>query len=402
MPLYRFGVHTADPDEPGWSEMLSRAYAAKSRPLCLCKAEPNSLEMYIALVRGVHQIKRMPNTGARHHTSCEHYDPPAELSGLGQVMGVAVREDAALSATTLALDFALTKGAARAGAAALALDHDSVRSDGTKLTLRATLHFLLDRAGLTRWYPRMAGKRSWHVVRREILNAAQSMHTKGMALTEVLYLPEKFRADDATEIGARRAHALARLVQQPGGRMIFIGCVKKIDHGRYGQRLFLRHLDTPLLMADDMAKKVERRFASELGLWGALDETELMFIGTVSQHQSGSLNLETVCLVNVNAGWLPFESAHEHALLEHMGGVGRRFIKGLRYNLPKSKPLASVVLQDTGNVPTAVYLVPGDAGEDFQHTLAALIAESDMPAVVWTPAQGESLPTLPEISLAPS
>ncbi|MFX8347318.1 DUF1173 family protein, partial [Acinetobacter baumannii] len=76
------------------------------------------------------------------------------------------------------LDFALTKGRSRQPGAASEVEHESVRSDGTKLTMRGLMHFLMDEAGLTRWTPAMAGRRNWYVVRRELLKAASSKMTK--------------------------------------------------------------------------------------------------------------------------------------------------------------------------------------------------------------------------------
>src|SRR3546814_10419832 len=51
-------------------------------------------------------------------------------------------------------------------------ESDSVRTDGAKLTLRGTLHYLWEQAGFNRWAPAMSGKRSWGVIRKYILQAA--------------------------------------------------------------------------------------------------------------------------------------------------------------------------------------------------------------------------------------
>ncbi|MFX8156693.1 DUF1173 family protein, partial [Acinetobacter baumannii] len=84
--------------------------------------------------------------------------------------------------------------------AASEVEHESVRSDGTKLTMRGLMHFLMDEAGLTRWTPAMAGRRNWYVVRRELLKAASSKMTKGQPLPTLLHIPESFALDRADEI----------------------------------------------------------------------------------------------------------------------------------------------------------------------------------------------------------
>ena len=70
--------------------------------------------MYVSKVSGHFQIKRMPESGADHSADCDSYEPPAELSGLGEVMGHAIKEDVEQGMTMLKLDFALNKIAGRA------------------------------------------------------------------------------------------------------------------------------------------------------------------------------------------------------------------------------------------------------------------------------------------------
>ena len=401
MRTYEFAAgFTATPQTERWEEILARAYAAKIRPKCLCKPREDAPKMYIAAVRGAHVLKRMPFSGARHAPHCDHYEAPPELSGLGQVSGSAIREDPDSDTTTLNLDFALTKGAARAQPAGGATEHDSVRSDGTKLTLRATLHYLYDEAGLTRWSPRMRGRRSWAVVRRELLQAAGNKLAKGKSLTDLLFIPDAYSAEHAAEIAAERARKLARLAECPGSRMLLIAPVKHIDQARFGHKIVLKHLpDMPLMVNDDLHKRLTVRFAVQLALWGQLDSTMLLLIGTFSQPVSGLYALEAGCLVNVNGGWIPFETAHEYQLLE--GLAERRYSKGLRYNLPSTKPLASAVLYDSEQ-PTALYIVEADASDE-QRAAAEQLATGSGLASWWWDVRKDLMPALPaEVRATPA
>ncbi len=74
---------------------------------------------------------------------------------------------------------------------------------------------------------------------------------------------------------------------------------------------------------------------------------------------------------------------------------GRKFTKGLRYNLPSTKPLASVVLQDTGDVSAALYIIPGGAHSDYEASARQLTEQSKMAAWFWY-AGVSAMPTLPE------
>jgi hypothetical protein len=396
MPKYLFGNHVYSPEHESWQRILQKGYAARLRPVCLCLVQGDGVSLYIALARGQYVLKRLPYSGPRHAPHCDHYEPPPELSGLGQVNGSAIREEPETQTTTLALDFALTKGRSRPAGVASEVEHESVRSDGTKLTMRGLLHFLMDEAGLTRWTPAMAGRRPWYVVRRELLIAASSKIAKGHALAELLYIPESFALERADEIKQRQRDALARL-SSPSARMMVVGEVKAIEEARYGKCLVVKHMpDLKLTMTDDLHKRLASRFAHQLQLWSQLDASHLLMLATISRSPQGIHALEAVCLMNVNQHWIPFETMFEWELLAALHGAQRRFTKGLRYNLPSKKPLACAVLQDTGEVSTALFVVPQDLDGEYDGVIEALSEEGRMQAWRWR-VGAESMPELPAL-----
>jgi len=397
MPHYRFENNlTCEPSDPGWPDILRNAYAGKIRPLCLCKAaEPPA--MYIAATKTGHTLKRMPNTGPQHGPQCDHYEAPPEVSGLGQVAGSAIREDPDSGVTTIAVDFALSKGAPRAPADSDAVEHSSVRADGKKLTLRGTLHYLLDQAHLTRWVPAMAGKRSWNVVRRELISAAADTVAKGQALNELLFIPEEvYRESERAAANERRAAKLARMNGSPGSRMILIGELVNIVDGRYGERMLqLKNLPDIVSTSEDLCQRLRKHFGAQLAMdrAKAVDGAHLLLIGTISQPLQGLYNLEEASLLNVNAGYLPFETMNEYALLEAL--VGRRFTKTLRYNLSSKIPVAFAILHDTPR-PTALYVVPPGSADEYSQAVSALAASvsSRLDSWIWG-ARDATMPALP-------
>lgn len=395
MPRYLFGGHDYSPEHENWQRILQEGYASRLRPVCQCLVQGERPSLYIALVHGQYLLKRLPYSGPLHAPHCEHYEPPPELSGLGQVNGSAIREAPQTQTTTLTLDFALTKGCSRQCGAVSAVEHESVRSDGTKLTMRGLLHFLLDDAGLTRWTPAMTGRRSWYVVRRELLNAASSKTTKGQPLADLLYIPETFALERADAIKQRQRDALARLSASPAARMILVGEVKAIADARYGKCVVVKHMpDLKLMMTDDLHRHLVSRFEHPLQLWSQLESSHLLMLATISRSSQGIHALEALCLMNVNEHWIGFETLFEWELLSALHGRQRRFTKGLRYNLPSTKPLASVVLQDTGEVSTALFVVPQDAEGDYAAAIEELTQQSNLQAWKWR-AGAESMPALP-------
>jgi Protein of unknown function (DUF1173) len=96
-----------------------------------------------------------------------------------------------------------------------------------QLSLRGLLHYLWERAGFNRWYPRMQGKRSYWVLRKFPLWANEEVETKGLALAQRVFIPENFSKDQAAEIAQRRDEALSILLSPDQGlhfkMMITIG-----------------------------------------------------------------------------------------------------------------------------------------------------------------------------------
>lgn len=395
MQMYLIENQPISPDNELWQPILQRGHVRKIQLTCLCLPIGRRSDVYIALVQGKYILKRLPNSGPRHAPHCEHYEPPPELTGLGQVTGAAIRENLTEKTTTLSLDFSLTKGRSRHISTAGDTEQESVRSDGTKLTMRGLMHFLMDEAGLTRWTPAMAGRRSWYVVRRELLKGASSKITKGQPLPALLHIPESFTLDRADEIRQRQRTSLARLSESTSARMILLGEVKAIEDARYGKCLVVKHMpDAKLMMTDDLHKHLVSRFAHQLQIWSQLEVSHLVMLATISRSAQGVLSIEAACLMNVNEHWLPFESLFEWELLDALHRAQRRFTKGLRYNLPSTKPLASVVLQDTGEVSAALFVVPQDAEGEYDVAIEELTQQSNLHAWKWH-AGSDAMPKLP-------
>ena len=182
--VYEIGGQRFEIGSRGFADAIAEAHAAHQRPRCMClrSGDGQGVEMYVARLGDGYIVKRMPDTGNHHAPDCPSYEPPAEFSGLGQVLGSAITEDPATGETTLKLDFPLTKMPGRSQMPPAGGDSDSVASDGTRLSLRGLLHYLWDQAELTRWQPGFEGKRSWATVRRYLLQAAENKIARGLAL----------------------------------------------------------------------------------------------------------------------------------------------------------------------------------------------------------------------------
>jgi uncharacterized protein DUF1173 len=269
---------------------------------------------------------------------------------------------------------------------------DSVTADGTRLSMRAVLYYLWQEAELATWSPGMAGKRNWRIVSWYLRQAARGKFTKGKPLAGRLFIPEPFSADHKADLAARRiaAWAPARVTGRTAQFLILIGELKAIEPARFGHKLVIKHLpDAPLMLDDDLHRRMLKRFADELELWQGDEQGHLMVIATFSVGRTGLASVQELAMAMTDEHWLPYESEADKLLLDTAIDGHRRFTKSLRYNLAGNQPMASLVLTDT-EPPTAAYLL---ADAETREDIDAL--QADTGTDTWTWVVGDPMPPLP-------
>lgn len=396
MRTFKIGDRVIEESSPDLRGFLSHAYEQRLRPVCMCREPP--APMYIARVEDLYLIKRMPLSGRGHDPACHSYEPPYELSGLGALVGNAIQIDANGKAN-LKLDFSLTKRGPRATPRTPAESSEhSIRSEPRNLSLRAMLHYLWEAGELTEWRSTWSGKRGWGRVRSSLCNAAAQMTARGAILSEMLFVPEVFHADDKDGIAVRRAAALKGVQATGSGPrklMMIVAEVKEFSAAREGQRIVVRHMPFPLMIEESAWRRLAARHEAELELWRSNEVFHLIVIATFGISAAGIAGVEEVALMVVNEQWLPFEDIHELRLLEKLSHLKRKSVKGLRFNLPRDAPIVSVTLPEQKPAPIAMFIVPASAGDDYEQALADMIeARPEITPWVWRVAEGE-IPRLP-------
>jgi hypothetical protein len=391
-------------DEPGFVEAMVWAHQERLRPRCLCRpdADGQGIEMYVARFVDGYIVKRMPNTGSQHATTCPSYEPSAEFSGLGQLLGSAIVENPTTGETTLKLDFSMSKLPGRSASPAGASVSSSVATQGHKLSLRALLHYLWDQAELTHWKPSFGGRRNWFTVRKHLLRAAENKFMKGHTLKASLYIPEVFSVDQRDALHLRRTQQWARASHQEGSPqhlMLMIAEVKEITPTRFGHKAVIKHIPDQAFMLDEqLNRRIGRRFASVLSLWGACEDLHMVIIATFSVSDAGTPNVVELYLMPVTQHWLPIESGFEKQLVDRLASDGRSFVKGLRYDLASSSASASATLTDCeGSAP--VLFIADDAVENSGRALP--VSDPSTPVWLWNPSS-EAMPMLPSRRSHPS
>ncbi|CDZ55602.1 DUF1173 family protein [Neorhizobium galegae] len=384
-------------DDAAFDDLLSRAYRAKVRPYCLCCDLP--VPMYITHIGDQLIVKRMPLSGGKHGPDCPSYEPPYELTGLGPLMGSAIKLDTSTGIASLRLDFSLSTRGTRSKSGDTSEAPDSVKAESKKLSLRALLHLLWHESGLTEWTARWTGKRHWWQVYHHLTEAAELIEVRGEKLRDRLFIPEPFRTEDKVIIEQRRAQRLASLFQASIGSkqlMVLVGEIKDFSDARNGRQVVIKHMPGfRLFLGDPAWRSLQQRFETELMLWQGNDTSHLMAIMTIGGSPAGITTIHEIALMAVTEQWLPVESAFEQKLVERLARLRLKSAKGLRFNLARGQPLANAILLEAKPIPCALYIVPPNAGDEFDTALNELVAaRSDLAAWIWRVADGE-MPPLP-------
>lgn len=401
---YQLNDRAFGPDDSDFQKILANAYSNQLRPTCgCCVVRP--VELYVAKItnRAIYELRRMPNAGSRHASDCAHYEPPLGLSGLAQVQGHAILENEQTELVELRLDFALSKIAGRTPPPPKETFAESVKSDGTKLTLRGLLHYLWHTAQLDRWYPAMEGKRGYGTMFKYVSNAAIGKVTKSQPLENMIYIPEPFHPDREADIKKRRMLRMAQLASGTGNSTklgLIVGELYELRPAQFGHHaIFKGALDSPFRVNDDLYKRMLKNFEAALAMCDQqLNETHLIVIGTFTVDASGMPSLNEVAVMNVTQNWIPFESIYEQSLIAELTTQKRTFWKCLRFNLPKTAPIANVVLTDTAQSPTALCVLVAGAAAENEAELTKQVGTDGMHFWFWRSGEQE-LPPLPKKNL---
>lgn len=384
----------------GFQEALAEAHRHKQRPGCMCRSP--AVDMYVAKAGGKYWIKRMPGTGQNHSAVCSSYEAPPELSGRAEVNGGAIKHEPETGMNRLRCEFALARGATRGPVAAPAgggeAPPNSVKAEANRLTLLGLLHYLWDEAGLTRWQPGFANKRSWGVVRRLLEGAAAGADVRGGSLARILYMPEVFDKDARSAQEARRIDFFGGFKRpQSSALMLTVGEAKafeKLERAGGGYRLTIKHVPSvAFMMSPDLGGRFAKRYMPLMSAWGADETTRLVVAFTSEVDAAGVPNVQEIAIMNTLHDWLPFDNEREKLLLGTLLQQRRAFIKTLRYNYRMGHPMASAILTDVDADGVALFLPPADPAA--RAPWEAVMAAHSGPTWEWSEGEVPAFPARP-------
>lgn len=397
MELQRFSFdgHEFSADDPRLQDALARAYESPVRPRCLC--QPGGIEMYVARHRQF-VLKRMPGSGTRHHPGCTSYEPDAQQSGLGELMGEAVLEPNP-GCFELRVNFPWTRVTGRAVPRGESEEPAEVTVARRRMSLRALMHFLFQSAGFNRWSPAMDGKRNQGVLHKYLLEAADSITVRGIGLAERLYVPEPFSESGRDDAARRRREKLAVLLPRDGQSPLAIamGEFKGCDATALGRRIWIKHApDAPLLVATRTWERIERAFGALLEARHADTghRVRLVIAALIRARREHTYEVDAASLMLTSDQWIPLDGVHELDLVQALVEQRRRFVKPLRYDARSAAGFPNALLLDAGPQPVALHVLSAFMSAK-DRTVKEKAVQSEQGA--WTWRNDEPMPRLPPV-----
>ncbi len=398
---FRIDGMTYGSHDPAFQGALARVHGTEARPRCLCSGA--GIDMYVAR-HGRYVVKRMPGTGSEHDPACPSYEPEYGQSGLGELVGQSIIEHSP-DAVELRVGFALSRLPTRTLARTPPREPVDVGTTAHRMSLRAVMHFLFERAGFNRWTPAMEGKRTQAVLRRYLMDAAEGVMTKGVPLRERLYVPETFREELKREIAQRRRERLAFLHTADDvwhfKMALVIGEYKAVEPAALGYKLHLRHLpDAALFVEPKTWQRLQRAYAA---LFEARDadtgtRPRIVMCALIYAKREHVYQIDSASLMLASENWIPLEGIHEADLVHELTLQRRRFIKPLRYDAASAAPFPNAILLDGPSGPVPLHLV--SPLMDARERAAKERVVRALGASAWVWHTSERMPPLPHSPIA--
>lgn len=379
-------------------DALAGIYETPERPRCMCVR--GGVEMYVAKHR-LFVVKRMPETGSQHHPSCPSYASDLQQSGLGELMGEAVIEHSPES-VELRVDFPLTRVLGRARVSGEQQLQADVSVPKRRMSLRAVMHFLFEKSGMNRWTSAMEGKRNQGVLHKYLTEAANEITTKGVRLSERLYVPEPFSEATKLQNAERRRNKLAFLQSCTDdahfNMAMILGEFKGSEATASGRRVFVKHMpDAPLLIDAKAWARIERAYGK---LFEARDadtirKPRLVLCALIYARREHTYQIDTASFMLTTDQWIPINGIDEIDLMQALIDNKRRFVKPLQYDAKSAATFPNVLLLDAGEKPIALHIFSGFMDQKDRIAKEKAIAASVDAQWVWRTDQ--TMPALPDV-----
>jgi hypothetical protein len=251
----------------------------------------------------------------------------------------------------------------------------------------------------------MKDKRSSAVIRKYLLEAAGEIQTKGVRLSERLYVPEPFNESQKCEIAERRRAHLA-LLHSPETDVLFkmalvVGEFKTVETAPYGRKVWIKHMpDCPLFIdGKSWADRTRVRTVVRGARRGHEDQAAARDVRFDLRQREHTYQIDTASFMLVTDNWIPLEGVHEIDLIYHLTEQSRRFMKPLSYDASSAAYFPNALLLDTGDAPAALHIISNFMDAKERSVKDKAIQRTDK-AKAWIWHTDQPIPALPPTSHA--
>ena len=322
---------------------------------------------------------------------------------MGELVGEAIIEHSPES-VELRVDFPFARIPGRPMPRGERQEASDVNVPRRRMSLRAVMHFLFERAGLNRWTPAMEGKRNQGVLHKYLTEAAEDVTSKGLRLSERLYVPEPFSEATKSQTAERRRSKLA-ILQSPEddaqfNMALILGEFKGCDATAFGRKVWVKHMpDAPLFIDSKAWERIERVYGA---LFEARDadtarKPRIVMCALIYAKREHIYQIDTASFMLATEQWIPLDGIHEIDLIQALVEQQRRFMKPLKYDAMSAACFPNALLLDAGEAPVALHVVSGfiDAKERAAKERAVKAVDG-----CWIWHTDKAMPMLPAKSMA--
>jgi hypothetical protein len=244
----------------------------------------------------------------------------------------------------------------------------------------------------------MQGKRSYWVLRKFLLKACEEVETKGLRLTERVFIPENFSRELAAEIARRHKAALSILFSPEADlqfkMMVAIGELKDFRQTTLGYEVALKHLpDCAFFLDHEAGARTKRAFEPELQSWTA-GQVRLIAACLVYAKREHLCQIESLTLMMTSAQWIPLDQTCEKDVVDKLVAEQRAFLKPLRYEAKHAGRFPNFLLLDAGERPVALDILSSFLTAQERAAKAGAIATRSPRGWAWDTARS-GVPDLP-------
>ncbi|WP_245967042.1 DUF1173 family protein [Sphaerisporangium album] len=310
-----------------YARLYERARAQSGYAECLCRTPPPKL--VIRSRAGRFHLACWPGGGAEHAVDCDFHRLDA-LSGRSTYTQAAILETE--TGTTIRLDAALTLRLA--GSATIPTQSSPLPVEGIgrrTVGLLGLLHFLWEHARLNIW--RTGWRRNWANCYVQLSRPIQDCLINRQDLTEALHVVPPYQPQTAFQTDAVFEAFVSRLIRQgkSGRRGLLLGELKSIAPTKYGARVMLRHLRTPVFIALPLLERIQHKYRPAFSKVRA-DHSRQIALLVVERTAKGNLSVVEAAVMLTNRAYVPGDSSYEVLMADHLIASGRSFLKPMHYD----------------------------------------------------------------------